>query len=146
MAGRPTKLTPECQARIVEAVAAGNYYEAACSYGGIDRVTFDRWMKRGDREPGPYRVFRNAIQDAEARAEVRIVAQWQAQIPDNWQAARDFLARRFPERWGSKDKMTVEFLNSPEWVEMRTLIVNVLRPHPEALQALMESLPENEDK
>ncbi len=44
------------------------------------------------------------------------------------------------------DRLQVEFLNSPEWVEMRTLIVNVLRPHPEALQALMEHLPGEDDK
>jgi hypothetical protein len=30
---------------------------------------------------------------------------WKAQIPNNWQAARDFLARRFPKRWGAKEKI-----------------------------------------
>lgn len=44
------------------------------------------------------------------------------------------------------DRLQVEFLNSPEWIEMRTLIVNVLRPHPDALQALMEHLPVKDDK
>jgi hypothetical protein len=115
MAGRPTKLTPEVQGRIVQAVAAGNYYEAAAAYGGITYVTLTFWMNRGEAEAkrleesahakpkereAPFLAFFNAIQEAEAKAEVRVVAQWQAQIPENWQAARDFLSRRYPERWG----------------------------------------------
>ena len=31
---------------------------------------------------------------------MRLVAQWQQHAPSSWQACRDFLARRFPERWG----------------------------------------------
>ena len=42
--------------------------------------------------------------------------------------------------------MQVELLNSAEWVEMRTLIVNILRPHPEALQQLTEALMQKERK
>lgn len=44
------------------------------------------------------------------------------------------------------DNHNVNFTNSPEWVEMRTLIVNILRPHPEALQELGEALAEQERK
>ena len=41
---------------------------------------------------------------AEAEAEVRIVAQWQGRMPESWQAAKDFLERRYPGRWGHKLK------------------------------------------
>lgn len=105
---RPTKLTPEAQRRISEAVAAGNYYEAAAYSAGVDYRTFRRWMERGEKSKnGLYYQFCQAIRQAEAQAEVRMVAQWQQQIPESWQAARDFLARRHPERWGPKDKHTL---------------------------------------
>jgi hypothetical protein len=105
MAGRPTKLTPEVQKRLCDAIAAGNYREAACSYAGIDKATFSRWIARGEQaKTGPFCDFCNAVQKAEADAEVAIVAQWQQHMPENWQACRDFLARRFPERWGPQDK------------------------------------------
>ena len=38
--GRPTKLTPERQNRLVEAIQAGNYYKVACAAAGIDYSTF----------------------------------------------------------------------------------------------------------
>jgi hypothetical protein len=85
---------------LAEAIRAGNFYEAACGYAGIDYATFRRWMERGERESrGAYRALRDAIEKAEAVAEVTVVAQWRSQIPTSWQAARDFLARRFPSRW-----------------------------------------------
>jgi hypothetical protein len=33
--GRRTKLTPEVQKKIVDALSAGNYFEVACEYAGI---------------------------------------------------------------------------------------------------------------
>lgn len=106
--GRPGKLTPELQARLCLAIADGNYYEAACRAAGIGYNTFRAWMRRGKRaRQGKYRAFREAVLGAEAAAEAAVVQQWRAQIPENWQAARDFLARRFPSRWGPKDKHEV---------------------------------------
>jgi len=32
--GRPSKLTPEVQERLRQAIRAGNYYEAVCAYAG----------------------------------------------------------------------------------------------------------------
>src|SRR5262249_11287573 len=36
------------------------------------------------------------------------VAQWQKHMPGNWQAIRDFLGRRHPERWGDHRKEITE--------------------------------------
>ena len=47
--GRPTKLTPDLQAKIVEALKAGNYAEVAARHVGIASSTFYDWMKRGPR-------------------------------------------------------------------------------------------------
>jgi transposase len=106
--GQPCKLTPEVQTRICNAVSAGNYYEAACAYAGISYDTFQNWMRRGrEARSGSFFDFFVAVSKAQAEAEVRVVAQWQKHVPENWQAARDFLARRHPERWAQRDILTV---------------------------------------
>lgn len=101
MIGRETKLTSDLQQKLCAAIAAGNYYRPACKSVNLGYQTFRTWMKRGvEEEEGIYRDFRDAIVKAEADAELAVVALWQAQIPNNWAAARDFLARRFAARWG----------------------------------------------
>lgn len=109
MAGRPSKLTSEVRARLVQAIEAGNYYEAACGYAGITYTTFRNWMIKGENaKSGTYREFFEAITRAETVAEVRMVAQWQQHMPEDYRAIRDFLERRFPDRWGRKDKVQQE--------------------------------------
>ena len=101
--GRPSKLTPDVQERICQAIRAGNYYEAACAYAGIDYSTFRRWIIKGEKaKSGKYHDFCEAIKKAEHEAEVRMVAQWQKHMPENWQAIATFLERRFPDRWGRR--------------------------------------------
>ena len=103
---RPAKLTLEVSAKICQAVEAGNYYEAACGCAGITYRTFRNWMTRGQRsKQGIYFHFFHAVQKAKAASETRLVELWQQQIPDNWQAARDFLERRFKKRWGRKEAL-----------------------------------------
>jgi len=88
------------QKRLCDAIRAGNYYEAACAYAGIDYSTFRRWMKKGEEQKrGKYREFCEAVTRAELEAEARLVAQWQQHMPNDYRAIRDFLERRFPERW-----------------------------------------------
>src|SRR5262245_49996350 len=103
--GRPTKLTPKLQKHLCELIAGGNFYQAACACCNLDYATFARWMARGrDEESGPYRDFCEAVEKAEAEAEALIVNRWVARTPEEWQACRDFLARRHPSRWGPKEK------------------------------------------
>ena len=45
--GRPSKLTPEVQEKIVTAIRAGNYAQVAAVYAGIGERTFYRWMELG---------------------------------------------------------------------------------------------------
>lgn len=121
--GRPSKLTPEVVKRLTEAIRDGNYYEAACGYAGITYTTFRNWMIKGENaKSGKYREFFEAIMQAECEAEVRMVAQWQQHMPEDYRAIRDFLERRFPERWGRKDKVQQE-ISGPDggpiqWVDL----------------------------
>ncbi len=109
--GRPSKLTPERQARLVEAIASGHYYETACRLAGIHYANFRQWMIKGEaEESGKYREFYEAITHAEAEAEDHAIQQWQQAMPTDWRAAQMFLERRHPDRWGKQDRLDLGFL------------------------------------
>ena len=104
--GRPSLLTDEVQRKVCDAVAAGNYYQAAAAYAGVTYTTFRNWMLRGKRaRRGKFFEFFAAVKLAEAQAQVTIVAQWKSQIPESYQAGRDFLARRWPKQWAPKERL-----------------------------------------
>ena len=106
--GRPSKLTEEVKDKLVKAISQGNYYEAACSYAGIDYATFRRWMvKAEEEESGEYCDFCEVIKKAEAAAELRMVQEWQKHVPNNWQAIATFMERRYPDRWGKRDRQDI---------------------------------------
>ena len=107
--GRPSKFTPETRKRLLDAIRMGNYRESSCNYAGISVSTFYAWLDKGKKQNrGEFVEFLEAVTRAEADAEVRMIAQWQAQIPKDWRAARDFLVRRFPERWGPRARMEID--------------------------------------
>ena len=107
--GRPSKFTPETKEKLLFAIRMGNYREPSCSCAGISVSTFYAWLYKGKKQKkGEFVEFLEAVTRAEAEAELRMIAQWQAQIPSDWRAARDFLARRFPERWGLKARVEVD--------------------------------------
>jgi transposase len=101
---RPTKLTKPAQARIVAAAAAGNTRRVCALAAGISDATLYDWISRGKRGEASYLEFLESLRLAEAKAEMNAVAVWQEAMPGNWQAARDFLARRWPEDWGTRDR------------------------------------------
>ena len=106
--GRPTKLTPEVQEKIVSLVRAGNYPEVAAQAAGIDPRTYYRWMEKGEDGPAPYGQFRHAVKEAQAAAEshaVTIIRK--AAIDGSWQAAAWFLERSHPRKWGRHDRHEV---------------------------------------
>lgn len=111
--GRPSKLTPERQEKITQAILAGNYFETACRYAGIGESTGYEWLARGEgkharrKQNALYAQFAEAVRQSEAQTEVRAVALIQQGLPKNPRLALDFLARRFPDRWGPKEHRMV---------------------------------------
>lgn len=100
--GRPSKLTPELQERIVLLIKAGTYRETVCAMVGIARSTLYEWMRRGqlsDQE-NEYTRFYDEILKALAWSEARDVAIVNQHAEKDFRAARWKLERRFPERWG----------------------------------------------
>jgi hypothetical protein len=105
--GRPSKLTPEVQGKIVTAIRAGNYAQVAAVYAGITERTYYRWMELGERaRGGRYLQFFQAVKAAEGEAEVRAVAIIQKKMPDDWRAAMSYLERKHPKRWGRRVDVT----------------------------------------
>lgn len=104
--GRPTKLTPEVQEKIVSLVRAGNYPEVAAQAAGIAGRTYYEWMAKGDEGRDPYAQFQQAVKEAQAAAEshaVTIIRK--AAMDGSWQAAAWFLERSKAERWRRKENV-----------------------------------------
>jgi len=104
--GRPEKLNPTIQGIIISRLRAGNYLEIAAASAGIAKSTLHAWLRQGARsESGPYREFSDAVKRAQAEAEVDAVDLISKAANRNWQAAAWRLERKFPARWGRKDKV-----------------------------------------
>lgn len=118
--GRPSKLTPETQARIVQAIEVGATYELAAQFGGVCYDTFNNWMRRGEAEQArrdnprvqegtkvwddeqPYLQFFEAVKSAEGKAAIKWLALIDKAASDSWQAAAWKLERRYPETFGRR--------------------------------------------
>ena len=102
--GRPTKLTPEVQTKVVQAISGGNYRQVAAEWAGIPPDTLAHWMGR-HREP--YLSFRHAVLEAEKTAEIRAVALVMKGAAEDPKHAEWWLERKFHERWGRRDRTEV---------------------------------------
>lgn len=108
--GRPTKLNPEMQAKICDALRAGNYLETAAAFAGIDKTTLFDWLRRGARNSsGIHHEFSRAVEKAMADAETRDVALIaKAAAEGVWQASAWRLERKYPSRWGRRDHHRID--------------------------------------
>jgi hypothetical protein len=90
--GRPSLLTPERSALIVEAVAAGATLQEAAAQAGISIRTLEVWMTKGNRRRagdrnGGYRAFVVELNKASRRA-TRMKAAERRQREEEARAAR----------------------------------------------------------
>ncbi|MEN8133243.1 MAG: hypothetical protein ABFS45_24320 [Pseudomonadota bacterium] len=98
--GRRCKLTPEAQRRVAECLRLGAGRATAAAAAGIGESTLYRWLERGEASTrGQFREFWEAVRGAEYEAELSALRHWQAAMPKDWRACKEFLERRFPERW-----------------------------------------------
>lgn len=76
--GRKTKLTPEMQTRICDALRAGNFRDTAAITSGICEKTLYTWINKGEESPNSiYGKFLQELKVAEQEAEARALAQIQ---------------------------------------------------------------------
>jgi hypothetical protein len=130
MAGRPTKLTPEVRIKILQLIRGRVPWMAAVKSAGLDYSTFCKWRQRGkDAGRGAYFEFVGDLKKAEAEGVIRnltiiqksamggeVLERTTVTRPDGsvvttekiaapqWTAAAWWLARRYPEEWGRKDR------------------------------------------
>jgi len=114
--GGELQLTDALTEIVCVGLRTGNYISVVCGSVGITTSAFNTWARRGKNEyerclnpdviPNAselvYMDFYTQISEARTNAEIELVGMWREHAETNWQAARDFLARRYPERWGSK--------------------------------------------
>ncbi len=105
--GRPSKLTPEIQEKIVQALSIGNYRKDAAEYAGIDAATLRRWMLRGAREKdSAYADLRAAVLEAESRAKITAIGCiTKAMRNGDWRAAAYWLERKFPHQFSDRSQL-----------------------------------------
>jgi hypothetical protein len=106
--GRPSKLTPAREERILAALRAGNYLETAGRLAGISSSTLHKWRSE-------FPEFSEAVDAARAEAEAAMVSEVRTASVKHWQAAAWWLERSFPRRWGRSDRREEE--DSPPALE-----------------------------
>lgn len=103
--GRPTKFSDGVAQKVLDAIKGGNYLEPACRAAGVSYGTVRRWLRRGKRVgKGKFWQFWQDYLQAAANAELEVVRKWQEHLPESYQACRDLLARRYPQRWANREK------------------------------------------
>ena len=118
--GRPSKLTADTTDAVYQALKLGNYAQIACKVAGISEASYHAWRARGQTEldrqdrgekarpsEALFLDFLEATKKGEAEAENRAVLMVQNAMPTNWQAAMTYLERRFPDRWGRRDRREI---------------------------------------
>lgn len=128
MAGRKPKLTPELIKDAEKLVKAGNFVVTVCEFLGIGETTWYRWMREGEKaKSGLKRQFWESIKKAEAEAEIRLVTDLQriAEQDQKWQGIAWILERKWPDRWGKKDRIQAEVEHSGQVNESHEYNVNI---------------------
>ena len=102
--GRPSALTPEVHARLVQAKQAGCPDWAAARSAGISESTYYELRRRGEaEESGPHRELREALERATGEAYLHAMASWRRDMgaPGNWRACVAYVDRVDRGRFGS---------------------------------------------
>ena len=75
--GRPQKLTPEIEQKILEALLKDYSVKDAALLSGVSRATIYGWMKRGQAaKSGKYRQFLDTIEDGLQQSEMQFMARF----------------------------------------------------------------------
>jgi transposase len=105
---RPSKLTPEAQAAIVDAVLHGCTYKDAAEAAGVWYTTFNDWMQKGaEAKSGQFHEFYEAVSKANAECAVNFTRVIQtAAAKGDAKYALEWLKRRRRAEWGDNVDVT----------------------------------------
>jgi len=103
------KLTYEMINKICDAIRMGVPAIVACRSVGISKDTYYRWIKYGkERKSKIFSDFYDALEEADADAEKRLVQILYQYSFSDWRAALEILKRRFRDRWSDNIELTHE--------------------------------------
>lgn len=107
--GQGPSLTPELQAKVVALVRRGNLRNVAAASVGVTTRKFNDWLRLGAQGQEPYADFLEAIDQAEAEWETRMVQSIEGAGVSGergeWKASAWMLERRKPAVWGQKTQV-----------------------------------------
>lgn len=112
--GRNTVLTPAVQEAMAKGIRDGNYASTVMKGIGLHPGNHWKWYEKGKngeldiRGREVYIRYFEAINQAEAEAEERMINQWKQFFPSDWRAIQTFMERRWGDRWGKNDKVRQE--------------------------------------
>jgi transposase len=148
--GRPSKLTPELQQRIVDYVRKGAYIERACQLCDIDSSQYRRWMERGEKEAsGEFYTFYTAVSQARAQVQQVCIDIILTDAPSNPESAKWFLERSFWTEWGRRSfslssKIPIaedeEEDKAPSISATKAALLSLVEEHPEIREELAQRL------
>ncbi len=100
--GRPSKLTPDRQEKIANAVALGMDLQGAADLCGISYGCLNRWENKGrEAKSGKFYEFYHALKLARAKGEGVLLGYVHKAAKDGcWQAAMRLLESRKPHVYG----------------------------------------------
>lgn len=125
--GRPS-VFDDAAPKLIAAIRDGNTYACASGCARISYGTFNCWMKEGEQdiEQGvetKFSKFFHDVKEAEKACELEVLGYWKKEMPGNWKACQEYLARRHYSEWGSKDKVDVtsngESIGKPVFLPMK---------------------------
>ena len=128
--GRPCKLTPALQEKIVELLELGIPPQKVCDRVNIAYSTYREWVQRGNGEdpkdrPGneQFADFSAQVNKAIAVGEINLLQSINNATKNDWRAAAWVLERRFPEHWSNNrrikeqaDKKVEQLLSNLFWL------------------------------
>lgn len=116
--GRPTELTPEAEATILDILRNGGYRRAAANTVGVTYRTLAGWIGQGRKaKSGFFHNFFQRVMQAEQEAEnmqVKRVFDASAQDVKN---AQWWLERKYPERWSQNKKLILDLVKRIKMLE-----------------------------
>jgi hypothetical protein len=114
--GRPPRLTQQISDRICAGISRGLFIVQAARLAGVSPDAIEQWREKGEQGLEPYAGFVKAFEKAELEAEATLTKIWKDAAPEDWRAAKEFLAKRFPERWS--DYASRRAVLGPEGVDI----------------------------
>ena len=144
--GRKTKLTPQTQENICNAIKKGLYIYRACALCDISDESYRTWINRGiqgGEENKLYTGFLVAVKKAEAEdIQVRLAeARNYAVSRKSWEETYRYLESRYPTEYGRK--LAVEHIEDKEAQARYLQLIRILKPEAgQIIEAKVKELSE----